>query len=571
MSFDSITRRGALVGAGGLALAACSKEEVRIDPLPIAPGPFKHGVASGDPDQTSLVVWTAVTEPLETEPVELEFAGDDSFSTILHRETLRIAGPAADSPATGRAVPYKTLVTGLKPGTEYHYRFRHAGEVSPAGTTRTLPEGRVDQYRLAVFSCSNYPAGFFNAYRDAAERDDVDLVLHLGDYLYEYAMGGYGTDRAETLSRVPDPPHEIVSPGDYARRHALYCLDPDLQALKAKAPWITVWDDHETANDAHRTGAENHDFGEGNWTDRRDGALAAYYAWLPARQPEPMQARYGAVRIGDLATLILVESRLLARTEALDWSSFPVAVGADPDDPQIASAVEAWRRDTVGDPRRQLLGSQQLDFIGEALARSRAAQEPWRILVNQVLVGRKTMPDYMTQTPLWLRLGMRMTGGQVWETAQRSRFSVPMTLDDWDGFPAERERLYEAAKRADADFLVLTGDSHNFWCNDLHDASGERRGTEFGVTSVTSPSEFEYVNAPGVDFGGMTVERNDEVLHHEVYKKGYVHLTLTREAAEADFVAVSTILSRDFTSASDSRWRVAATDDGEAAEVERLA
>lgn len=570
MSFDSITRRGALMGAGGLALAACSRDEVRLDPLPLAPGPFKHGVASGDPDQTSLVVWTAVTEPIENEAVELEFAEDSSFASVIHRETLQVAGPAADSPVTGRAVPYKTLVSGLAPGTVYHYRFRHAGETSPAGVTRTLPEGRVDAYRLAVFSCSNYPAGFFNAYRAAAERDDVDLVLHLGDYLYEYAMGGYGTDRAEAMSRLPDPPHEIVNVGDYTRRHANYCLDPDLQALKARAPWITVWDDHETANDAHRTGAENHDFGEGEWTERRDAALAAYYAWLPARRPEPAHARYGAVGIGDLATLILVETRLLARTETLDWSSFPVAAGADPEDPQIAAAVEDWLRETVGDPRRELLGAAQLAFVEEALARSRAAGEPWRILVNQVLMGRKTMPDYTVQTPVWLRLGMRMTGGMVWETALRSRFDVPMTLDDWDGFPAERERLYEAARRADADFLVLTGDSHNFWCNDLHDASGQRRGTEFGVTSVTSPSEFEYVTAPGVDFGAMTVNRNPEVLHHEVYKKGYVHLTLTRDAAEAEFVAVSTIQSREFTTSSDSRWRVAPGPGGEVAQVERL-
>ena len=571
MSFDSLTRRGALMGAGGLALASCTKAQVRHEPLPVPPGPFKHGVASGDPDQTSLVVWTAVTEPIEGEPVMLELAGDAAFSTIVHSEALAPAGPAADSPATGRAVPYKALVTGLQAGTAYHYRFRHAGEVSPAGATRTLPEGPVERFNIAAFSCSNYPAGFFNAYRAAADRDDVDLVVHLGDYIYEYAMGGYGTDRAERLSRLPDPMHEIVTVEDYARRHALYCLDPDLQALKAKAPWIAVWDDHETANDAHRTGAENHDFGEGNWTDRRDAALEAYYAWLPARRPEPAEARYGAVRIGDLATLLLVETRLLARTESLDWSSFPVAPGADPDDPAIARAVERWLAETVGDERRELLGAAQLSFVGDMLARSRAAGQPWRVFVNQVLMGRKTMPDYTTQTPLWLRLALRFKGGQVWETAQRSRFGVPMTLDDWDGFPAERERLYEAAKRADADFLVLTGDSHNFWCNDLHDASGERRGTEFGVTSVTSPSEFEYVNAPGVDFGQMTVDANPEVLRHEVYKKGYVHLALTREAAEAEFVAVSTIESREFTTSTDSRWRVAASTGGPANPVERLA
>lgn len=569
MSFDQITRRGALMGAGGLALASCGRKE-DFDPLPLTPGPFKHGVASGDPDQTSLVVWTAVSEPIEGEGVSVELAADPDFSTIVYRGPLEVAGPAADNPRAGRGVPYKALVDGLEPGRTYFYRFFHAGEVSATGTTRTLPDGPLDSFRIAAFSCSNYPAGFFNAYRAAAEREDIDLVVHLGDYIYEYAMGGYGTDRAERLSRIPDPLTEIVTRDDYARRHSCYSLDPDLQALKAKAPWITVWDDHETANDAWSGGAENHDQGEGSWTDRRDAALEAYYAWLPARAPQPHPARYGAVRVGDLATLYLMETRLTARTRSLDWSSFPVAVGADPEDPAVARAVERWLAETVGDPSRELMGSGQLAFFGEAMARSRAEGQPWRVLLNQVMIGHKTMPDYTEVTPFWLRMGMRMMGGQIWDTALRSRFNIPMTLDDWDGFPAERQRLFDTARLADADLLVLTGDTHNFWCNDLIDEHGDRRGTEFGVTSVTSPSEYEYVKAPGVDFGRMTVERNPEILHHEVYKKGYVHLTLTREAAEAEFVAVSTIEDRDFTTSIDSRWRVPRANGGPVPMVERL-
>lgn len=571
MSFDQITRRGALMGAGGLALASCGRREEQLEAFPITPGPFKHGVASGDPDQTSLVVWTAVTEPIDDEAVSVELAATSDFSVIVHRGTLEVSGPPADNPRAGRAVPYKALVSGLEPGRTYFYRFHHAGEVSAIGTTRTLPDGPLDSFRIAAFSCSNYPAGFFNAYRAAADRDDIDLVVHLGDYIYEYAMGGYGTDRAERMARVPDPLTEIVTLDDYARRHACYSLDPDLQALKARVPWILVWDDHETANDAWSGGAQNHDQGEGSWTERRDAALQAYYGWLPVREPQPAHARYGAVRVGDLATLCLMETRLTARTQSLDWSSFPVAAGADPEDPAIARAVEDWLENTVGDPARELMGTEQLAFFGETMARSRGAGEPWRVLLNQVMIGQKVFPDYTQATPLWLRLGMRMMGGEVWDTALRSRFNIPMTLDDWDGFPAERQRLFDTARMADADLLVLTGDTHNFWCNDLLDEHGDRRGTEFGVTSVTSPSEFEYVKAPGVDFGRMTVERNEQILHHEVYKKGYVHLTLTREAAEAEFVAVSTIESRDFTTSVDSRWRVPRTDGGPVPKVERLA
>lgn len=571
MKIGEITRRGALAGAGGLTLAACSDSRPQAEPLAVAEGAFKHGVASGDPDQTSLVVWTALTGTRADAPVRVEVSADERFSELVFEGETAPAGPAVTSPDMEPAIPYKALVEGLEPGRAYMFRFVRDGEYSPVGRTRTLPDGRVDEFRIAAFSCSNYPAGFFNAYRDAAGREDVDLVVHLGDYIYEYGMDGYATEDAEALSRVPDPRREIVTADDYGRRHAQYCLDPDLQALKARAPWIAVWDDHETANDAWSRGAQNHNEGEGEWTARRDGALAAYYAWLPVRDAEPRHARQGAVTIGDLATLVLMETRLSARTEPVDWSSFPVPVDADPEDPEVAEAVQRWRDEVIGNPAREMMGEAQLAALSQTLRASREAGQPWRVLINQVMIAPKTMPDYTRQTPLWLRFAMRMIGGQVWETAQLSRFSIPMTLDDWDGFPAERERLYAAVAEADADILVLTGDTHNFWCNDLVDGQGTRRGTEFGVTSVTSPSDFEYVNAPGVDFGALTTERNAHILHHEVYTKGYVHLTLNREGAQADFVSVSDIKSRDFVAGIDSRWLVRPAHGSEPVQVERLA
>ena len=348
MKIGEITRRGALAGVGGLTLAACSENRPQAEPLAIAEGAFKHGVASGDPDQTSLVVWTAVTGSRVDVPVRVEVSADERFSDLVFEGETTPAGPAVTSPDMAPSIPYKALVEGLEPGRSYMFRFVRDGEYSPVGRTRTLPDGRVDEFRIAAFSCSNYPAGFFNAYRDAAGREDVDLVVHLGDYIYEYGMGGYATEDAEALSRVPDPRREIVTADDYGRRHAQYCLDPDLQALKARAPWIAVWDDHETANDAWSAGAQNHNEGEGEWTARRDGALAAYYAWLPVRDAAPRFARQGSVTIGDLATLVLMETRLSARTEPVDWSSFPVPVDADPEDPEVAEAVRRWRDEVIG-------------------------------------------------------------------------------------------------------------------------------------------------------------------------------------------------------------------------------
>ena len=187
-----------------------------------------------------------------------------------------------------------------------------------------------------------------------------------------------------------------------APRHALYCSDPDLQAAKAAAPWILIWDDHETANDSWRYGAENHDpETEGDWFTRRDNALRAYHDWLPVREAEPLKKRYGAVEIGDLATLVFLETRLTARSEELTLDSFPIDPTSDPEDPENRAAVQRWRDEVIGDPERRLLSDTQRAFVGEALSASVQAGKPWRIIANQVLMGRLEAPNYMTQTPLW--------------------------------------------------------------------------------------------------------------------------------------------------------------------------
>jgi phosphodiesterase/alkaline phosphatase D-like protein len=564
-----LTRRAALAGAAGLGLAAtaCSREEPSFAPRPPADGAFKHGVASGDPDQSSIMLWTAITTEALDAPVRVELAEDDAFSSIL------LEAEAAPAAATVNGMtPFKLLADGLQPGRDYWYRFHFGDATSETGRTRTLPEAGVDRFTIAAFSCSNYPAGFFNAYRAAADRGDIDLVVHLGDYLYEYGRGGYAMEDDERLGRVVEPAHEIVTYEDYVTRYAQYGADPDLKALKAAAPWLTIWDDHETANNAHLTGAENHDpeEGEGAWSDRVDAALRAYYGWLPVREPQDRRARYGALEIGDLATLIFLESRLLARSDEMTLDDFPVPLDSDPEDPLVQETVRNWLQARVGGEDRTLLGAEQFDFVIRTLEQSVAAGKPWRIFANQVLMGSATAPDYTKEPPLWLRWGMRLAGGQIWDFARQTQFGVPMTLDTWDGFPAERERLFSAAREANADFIVLTGDSHNFWTVDLKTDGGERVGVEFGVTSVTSPSDYEFVNAPSVDFGQMTLKANPHILHHSVYAKGFVLLTLTPEEAVADFVSVSTIKDTAFEAGLDSRWRVTPALGGPVAEVERL-
>lgn len=562
-----LSRRSMLLaGAGvGVAVSVSACSDPSYEPYAVPDGPFKHGVASGDPDASSVMLWTAVTGAGDG-PVSVEIARDEAFSELIVEAE---AGPAGAE--ISGATPFKLLAEGLVPGQPVFYRFRFREHVSPVGRTSALPQGPVDQFKIAAFSCSNYPAGFFHAYRDAAERGDIDLAVHLGDYLYEYAVDGYATEDAERLSRQTMPAHELLTYEDYARRHAQYSSDPDLQALKAAVPLLLIWDDHETANNATRDGAENHNEGEGDWRTRRDGALAAWQAWTPTRERDPMHQRWGALEIGDLASLIFLETRLTARSEEILLDPFPVDVDtADPYDPANREIVANWLEETAGAPERELLGADQLDFVSQTLGRSVEAGQPWRIFANQVIMGRVPAPDYPRVMPFWLRWAVRSNDPLAWSFIKRFAFGTPFNLDAWDGYPAERERLYSAARAANADFITLTGDTHNAWTLDLKNASGERVGTEFGVTSVSSPSRFERLNLPGVDFGIYTEEAAPEVLRHNAYDRGYLVLTLRPDEAISEHVVVSTVKERNYAVDVDSRWRVRPAQGGAVPPVERI-
>ena len=566
MSKINLTRRGALLGAAGasLAVGACSPRIEAFRPAS-NDGPFRHGVASGDPDQTSVMLWTALTDDGGGYR-GVEVATDAGFDTIVFEsgEDLRYI----------RMQPLgtlKILATGLQPGHSYFYRFRLGEDYSPSGTTRTLPVGALDTYTIGIMSCSNFPAGHFNVYREAAENGGLDLVLHLGDYLYEYAMGQYATGNAEALNRVPDPVHEMVSAADYVARHAQYKSDPDLQALHAAAPWIMTWDDHETANDSHRDGAENHDDSEGPWEARRMGALRAWYDWTPTREPEgDNRRRFGAYEIGDLATLVMLESRLTERDPQISLENFPVASDADDTDPEVLAAVAAWKRDVVGDESRTLIGAEQIAGIRDACAASLAAGKPWRILGNQVIMARVNFPNFATEMPAWLRWYATRDNDFARRTILRTRFGIPFNLDMWDGYPAECDRLYAALREVGADVITVTGDVHSFWANDLLDNDGHRIGTELVGASVTSPSPFSGFAAPGVDYGKMMREANPAVAQCNMVDHGYIRLTLTPNEALADYVTVSTIESRDYRAGLDSQWRLRPADGGEVPPADRV-
>lgn len=540
-----------------LTVGACSGIQPYEAPEPT--GPFRHGIASGDPDQNSVMLWTALTDDGGGYR-GVEVARDEAFADIVFSQgqDIRYIQPQALG-------TLKILATGLEPGQTYFYRFVHNETRSQTGRTCTLPTGSVAQYSIGVFSCANFPAGHFNVYRNAAESEPLDLVLHLGDYLYEYGMGEYATGDSEQLNRMPVPAHEILNRDDYIQRHAQYKSDPDLQALHAAAPWVIIWDDHETANNTWALGAENHNEGEGDWIERRDLALRVWYDWTPTREGAVLHERWHALEVGDLATIVMMESRLAARTERPTWDDCPVPPGADMNEENM-QLVQDWLRDHVGRPESDVLGSVQQDFITDTCAASVEAGKPWRLLGNQVIMGKVQSPNFDQTLPFWVKWIAESRGAA--EFVDRSRFDIPFNFDFWNGYPAARERLYAALKAVGADFITLTGDSHSFWVNDLKDQAGDRVGVEFGGSSVTSPSPF--AGAPGIDAGAIFEAANPDTVRLNAYDNGWMRVTLTPTQAEVDFVSIDRIDRRSTQSDVKDRWRVRPAQGGIINRVERI-
>ena len=545
-----LNRRHALglIGAGANAVAAPA---MAAD----GQGDFRHGVASGDPLADRVIIWTRVTpkDPAQPLRVDWEVASDPDFRKVVRK------GRAEARAERDHTV--KVDVTGLKPGGAYHYRFRTGNAVSPTGRTLTLPGDDAQDAVLAVVSCSLYPAGYFNAYDAIARLERVDAVVHLGDYIYEYGAGpaDYGMAGAAATGRTPEPRHELVSLADYRTRHAHYRTDPALQAAHARAPWIVVLDDHETANDAWTGGAENHTpAAEGDWSARKAAGLRAYSEWLPIREGASLpEGLTRAFPFGKIANLLMVDTRLSARDEQQDYANIPPGADGKPDFARFMA-----RR---AEPSRQLLGSRQEQWLEAEMTRSVQEGCAWQVLGNQVVMARVDGPDIRARlTPeQWESL---MTGlpaairPVVEQMARLYAMGVPMNLDSWDGYPAARERVYAAMGRARASAVVLAGDSHAFWANDLHDATGRLAAVEFGTTSVTSPGWGDAL--PGVDIGAVIAEQNRDVVYSDQGAKGFTLLTLTKQDVVAELVAVSTITSRDYETRTLRRFRSRRTDEG---------
>lgn len=493
---------------------------------------FTHNVASGEPGQTSMLLWSRFVPPSRGDAtVSVELSTSPDFTQIA------AAGQMTTGPWRDHTV--KIVVDGLRPGTRYHYRFIGPdGSISPIGRTRTLPQGRVPHFTIGIFSCSNLGFGYFNAYGHAVAAGQLDLAVHLGDYIYEYRRGGY--DRTG-FARVADiqPSHEAISLADYRLRYASYRLDPDLQALHQNVPMIIAPDDHEVANDIWEGGAENHQADEGDWSTRRAAALQAWHEWLPVG--ESGWQRYD---IGTLASYIKTDGRMFQRSRAYHMGGI-VHAGSDGAPVSAASREAALRQFRDGawmDPAMSMLGSEQEIWLQQALTSSVRQGHKWQLLGSGTVMGRQIMPaqsaDWLNaQTPAWVRDSSA-------NNIAAARLGLPYNFDNWGGYPAARRRLLLGAERAGANLIVVAGDSHNGWAHELIE-DGRRIGVEFGGQSVTS-SGMEGATR-GMDpevVARAFAEASEELVWADVSHRGYMRLTLTPAQAINQWMFVDDVTVR---------------------------
>jgi len=496
--------------------------------LPCRPGvipqqaPFYHGVASGDPLSDRVIIWTRVTLPLDavrgsqttdidlvdsmgqavtfdsTVTVNWQMATDVNFTNIVQQ----------NSTTTDSSTDYcvKVDVTGLQSNTWYYYRFSTGGVYSITGRTRTLPVGNVDSLRFAAFSCSDFQSGYFNSYNDISKRNDLDAVMHLGDYYYEYEAGG--SDYQNDTTRLHPLNHDAITIADYRLWQSQYHLDLDQQAIFQQYPWIQIWDDHDVANNSWNSGAQNHNPAtQGSWYARKARAFKAYFEWLPIRETAPGNDSivHRNFKWGNLLNLIMLDTRYEGRDSSLG---------------SLIPLTNAY----LTNPNRQMLGPAQLSWVESQLSDTSVQ---WRIFGNQVMIA-----------PLDF-------GGSI------------LNGDQWDGYPAERKRVFDYIMQQNIkDVVFVTGDIHSSWASDLPHpdstyvaATGAGSvATEFIGTSVTSTA----TGLSGIQT--LLLSGNPHIKYLEATKRGYLLFDVNKHRAQGDFIHISQVATRNYTTSDDAQW-----------------
>ena len=562
----SATTVAVLIAGGSLVGCGTSDDPFRIPPA------FKYGVASGDPLNDRVILWTHAKAPdnVRAVPLVWQVALDQNFTTVVSTGTVEA------TEANGFTA--KVDATGLTAGASYFYRFQGPRDsVSPVGKTRTLPAAGVATLKFAVFSCSLDSEGFFNAYDDAL-KTDAQYALHLGDYIYEYGAGTtqYGNTDAVTLGRVVAPANDIVSLSDYRTRYALYRSDASVRALHAAMPWITIWDDHEFANNAYVNGAENHKPAtQGDWTTRKNIAAKVYHEWMPIRTDTSNLLKiYRSFDFGSLFSLHMLDTRIEGRDQQYD--NFGDADGGFG---RYIAGVTPNASGVLPDATRRMMSATQQSWLASQMSASRAT---WQVLGNQDIMGKMWIPVSVTQNFNSGNAAGFAAATQAYLTAKATRAAggvaaltpaqlalldasknprLPYNLDSWDGYPADRERVLQSVKALNKKLVVLSGDSHDGWFTNLTTLGGEKVGVEFAGTSVTSTG-FEAVGlgAVGSSLDGSALVPQlgnaaigaglgliDDLAYANSSERGYLLMTVTANDVKGDYVYMSTVKSTTYT------------------------
>jgi alkaline phosphatase D len=445
--------------------------------------PFYHGVASGDPLPDRVIIWTRITpeDSAASINVKWEIAEDENFSSIYQADTT--------SALAAKDYTIKIDVDALKPDHIYYYRFSALGKTSIIGRTKTTPVNAKDSLKFAVVSCSNWEWGYFNPYDKIADREVLDAVLHLGDYIYEYGTGRYGDT---TIGRINIPPYEIVSLKDYRTRYSLYRLDKGLRRVHQQHPFIAIWDDHEIANNSHVTGAQNHQPEEGDYQARKAAARQTYYEWMPIRESAELHRSYS---FGPLADVIMLDERLAGR------------------DPEITDI----NNPDLKKEDRSMLGVKQLEWFESTLKSSKAT---WKLIGNQVIFSDVYLKSVFPK--------------------------MARNLDSWDGFPAEKKKIVNfITQNKIQDIIITAGDTHGSWAIEAAvDVTKSYRpfAVEFGTTSVSSANGDEYKNLDTVKMAEQALMKNNpHIKYVNDRDHGYLLLTLYPSKTKAEWYYVETL------------------------------
>lgn len=569
--------KNSLLAVGGIFIAplieSCSDDftESGSAPNDLKNAGFDTGVASFDPTATGVIIWTRYSGEKDAE-ISWEISKNNSFSEVVRK-----------GQANATAVNDFTVavdVQNIPSNTKYYYRFYNlkTKESSVIGETITLPSkaDSVNEVKMAVVSCSNFPAGLFNVY-GAIAKSEADVVVHLGDYIYEYAPGQYGTNPyTNQLGRAHKPAKEILNLNDYRERYRQYRGDKNLQLAHQKKPFICVWDDHEFANDTYKSGAENHQPEEGDFQARKMAAFQAYSEYIPLKTGKDLKI-YRSFNFGNILSLYMMDTRVIARDKQLEYSDYLDTTG---------NFNQSQFQTDFLSPNRKLIGNEQIAWLGSQI---NADTAKWKVLGQQILMTKMMVPAELlmllnqilaeikqhgsaqpaTMLALQNTITQLITIKKRYQlqdstlTAQeiaRIKTTLPYNLDAWDGYFMEREALYSilAGKKV----IVLAGDTHNAWLGKLTDATGKDIGTELACSSVSSPGLEGYLGitsdpTQAIALADAFSSLIDDLEYANLYKRGYLHVKYTAGNAVAEWRFVDNVVSDTYNVTTEKTYTIA--------------